>query len=66
MISLVRHNGFAVVVNADLIETVERSEGGATVVTLTTGNVLAVTDPPEAIVAAVVTYRRSLAAPAVT
>lgn len=48
------------IVNADLIETVERSEDGATVVTLTTGNVLAVTDPPEAIVAAVVEYRRSL------
>ncbi len=60
MISLVRHNGFPVIVNADLIETVERSEDGATVVTLTTGNVLAVTDPPEAIVAAVVEYRRSL------
>jgi len=64
MISLVRGNGRPVYVNADLIETVERAEGGQTQVTLTTGNVLAVTDSPEAVAAAVVAYRRSIAAPA--
>ena len=63
MISLVRGNGQPVIVNADLIETVERAEGGGTVVTLTTGNVLAVTDAPESVKAAVIAYRRSIVAP---
>lgn len=63
MISLVRQNGYAVIVNADLIETVERSQDGATVLTLTTGNVVAVADAPEAVLAAVVEYRRSLGVP---
>jgi uncharacterized protein YlzI (FlbEa/FlbD family) len=63
VISLVRENGQPVIVNADLIETVERADGGATVVTLTTGNVLAVADLPEAIRAAVVAFRRSVISP---
>jgi len=63
VISLVRQNGHPLIVNADLIETVELTDEGTTVVTLTTGNVLAVVDAPEAVRAAVVAYRRSIAAP---
>lgn len=62
MITLLRANGRPVIVNADLIETVERADGGETVVTLTTGNVLAVTDAPDAVAEAVVVYRRRIAA----
>jgi len=61
VISLVRGNGRPVIVNADLIETVERTNEGATVVNLTTGNVLAVNETPEAVLAAVIAYRRSIA-----
>ncbi len=60
MISLDRRNGHAVIVNADLIELVE-SIDDSTVVTLTTGNVLEVAQSPEAVLEAVVAYRRRIA-----
>jgi uncharacterized protein YlzI (FlbEa/FlbD family) len=60
MIALHRPGGHLVVVNADLIETVEADEEGATVVTLTTGNLLAVAESPEAVRECVVAYRRSI------
>ena len=60
MIALRRQNGQPLFVNADLIETVRQEEDGTTVVSLTTGNVLVVTDAPEAIRDAVVAYRRSI------
>ena len=59
MISLTRANGFPIVVNADLIELVERVEG-QTVVTLTSGNALAVAEEPAAVLEAVVAYRRRI------
>ncbi len=62
MIALSRPNGHPILVNADLLETVERS-GDRTVVTLTTGNVLEVTDSIEAVRDAVVAYRRRIVAP---
>ena len=89
MIALHRTNGHVVIVNADLLETVERSaapsfvasappfsdegkaaeqevapERGAatphevTVITLTTGNTLIVMEAPEAVIEAVVAFRR--------
>ena len=61
MITLHRRSGHSVVVNADLIETVERSNDGETLVTLTTGNVLAIEETPEAVVQATIAYRRSIA-----
>jgi uncharacterized protein YlzI (FlbEa/FlbD family) len=62
VIALSRPNGHPILVNADLLETVERS-GDRTVVTLTTGNVLEVTDSIEAVRDAVVAYRRRIVAP---
>ena len=62
MIALQRPNGKPILVNADLIETVESGEEGATVVTLTTGNALVVTDSPERIRASVIEFRRSIGA----
>jgi uncharacterized protein YlzI (FlbEa/FlbD family) len=59
MIALTRANGFPIVVNADLIELVERLEG-QTVVTLTSGNTLAVTEEPAEVLEAVVAYRRRI------
>jgi uncharacterized protein YlzI (FlbEa/FlbD family) len=64
VISLVRQNGHPVIVNVDLIETVERAADGTTVVNLTTGNVLVVVDTPEAVRDAAIAYRRSLGLPA--
>ena len=62
MISLQRPNGNALLVNADLIETVEQDDEGTTVVTLTTGNALVVTESPDAVREAVLAFRRSIAA----
>ena len=59
MISLQRPNGHPVIVNADLIETVERV-GETTVVTLTTGNVLEVVDAPEMVRDATIAYRHAI------
>ncbi len=61
MIALHRLTGHLVIVNADLIETVERSDEGETVVTLTTGNVLVVAEAPEVVRDAALAYRRSIA-----
>jgi uncharacterized protein YlzI (FlbEa/FlbD family) len=62
VITLHRRSGHIVIVNADLIETVERSNDGETVVTLTTGNALAIAEAPEAVVQATIDYRRSIVA----
>lgn len=61
MISLARRNGHPVVVNADLIELVESGPDGTTVVTLTTGNVLEVTQSPADVAEAAIAYRRRIA-----
>ena len=59
MIALLRPNGHEVFVNPDLIESAERDDGeGVTVVVLTTGNTLIVSDTPPAIVDKVVAFRR--------
>jgi uncharacterized protein YlzI (FlbEa/FlbD family) len=58
VISLTRPNGHPIVVNSDLIETVETADDGTTVVLLTTGNALAVTETPDGVCDAVVTFRR--------
>lgn len=63
MIALNRRNGFPIFVNSDLIETVEAAEDESTVVTLTTGNALVVTDSPESVREAVVEFRRRIAQP---
>jgi uncharacterized protein YlzI (FlbEa/FlbD family) len=61
MIALHRPSGQLVVVNADLIETVEADEEGSTVVNLTTGNVLAVSESPDGVREIALAYRRSIA-----
>ena len=64
MIPLVRLDGSEVVVNAELIATVEKTPD--TMLTLTTGHHLLVKDSVEDVVARVVEYRRRiLAAPTV-
>lgn len=60
MIALTRLNGHPVIVNADLIETVESADDGTTTVLLTTGNTLAVTEKPDAVREAVVEFRRRI------
>jgi uncharacterized protein YlzI (FlbEa/FlbD family) len=62
VIALSRPNGYPVLVNPDLFETVE-SVDGRTLVTLTTGNLLEVTESLDAVVDAVVAYRRRIGAP---
>lgn len=61
MIALTRTNGRPIIVNADLIETVESADDGTTVVLLTTGNTLAVSEGPGAVCEAVVVFRRRIA-----
>ena len=61
MIALTRPNGQPIVVNADLIETVESASDGSTVVLLTTGNTLGVTEKPDGVREAVIAYRRRIA-----
>ncbi len=63
VIILHRPSGHSIVVNADLIETVEAAEDGATVVTLTSGNTLVATETPEALRDAVIEFRRRISAP---
>jgi flagellar protein FlbD len=58
MIPLVRLDGSEVVVNADLIATVEKTPD--TMLTLTTGHHLLVKESVEDVVARVVDYRRSI------
>ncbi len=62
MIALSRPNGQPIVVNADLFETLERIDD-RTLIILTTGNVLEVTENLEAVVDAVVAYRRRIGSP---
>ena len=75
MITLRRLNGQEVLVNADLIETVERhgdqrravageASRGDTVVALTTGNRMVVQDQPDAIREKVLEYRSQIQAEA--
>jgi flagellar protein FlbD len=58
MISLTRLNGHPVLVNCDLIESVEESDG--TIVTLTTGSVLIVRDRTHEIEEKVVAFKRKI------
>ena len=60
MIPLVRLDGSEVVVNADLIATVERTPD--TMLTLTTGHHLLVKDSVEDVVTRVIEYRRKIVA----
>jgi flagellar protein FlbD len=61
MIYVTRLNHTSVVLNADLIESVETTPD--TVISLTTGQKQMVLETAEEIVARVVRYRRSIAAP---
>lgn len=63
VIELRRTSGHPVVVNADLIETIEIADDGTTSVVLTTGNLLVVRESPREIREAVVAFRRALLAP---
>lgn len=58
MITLTRLNGRPVMLNCDLIESVE--ENGETVVTLTTGNVVVVREPMAEIERRVVAFKQSI------
>jgi flagellar protein FlbD len=61
MIALRRLNGQALMVNADLIESLESTPD--TVVTLTSGNKLIVRDSPAEIADKIVEYKRKIHAP---
>jgi len=61
MIALRRLNGQALMVNADLIESLESTPD--TVVTLTSGNKLIVRDKPDEIAEKIVAYKRKIHAP---
>ena len=58
MIALTRPNGHPVVLNCDLIESVEQDS--ETIITLTTGNVVVVREPVEEIERRVVAFRRKI------
>jgi flagellar protein FlbD len=58
MIALNRLNNQPIMVNADLIETLESTPD--TVVTLTSGNKLIVRDDPDAIRTKIIEYKRSI------
>jgi flagellar protein FlbD len=58
VITLTRLNGQPVMLNCDLIESVERN--GDTVITLTTGNAVVVLDSLDEIEAKVVAFKRKL------
>jgi flagellar protein FlbD len=58
MIDLSKINGKAIVVNCELIESIEG--GSDTVVTLTTGSKIVVQDRPAEIVRKVIEYRRAV------
>jgi flagellar protein FlbD len=58
MITLTRLNGRPVMLNCDLIESIE--EDGHTVVTLTTGNAVVVRDRMEEIEQKVVAFKRKI------
>lgn len=61
MIELTRPNGQPVIVNCDLIESIEAN--GDTVITLTTGNALVVRDRMDAIERKVVAFKRKIYGP---
>jgi flagellar protein FlbD len=58
VIALTRLNGQPVMLNCDLIESVETN--AETIVTLTTGNVVVVREPMEEIERRVVTFKRKI------
>jgi flagellar protein FlbD len=58
VISLTRLNGQPVMLNCDLIESIERD--GETVITLTTGNAVMVREPLEEIERRVVAFKRKI------
>ena len=60
MIELTRPNGQPVMVNCDLIESIEENDG--TIVTLTTGNALVVRERMAEIEARVVAFKRKIRA----
>lgn len=62
MITLTRLNGQPVMLNCDLIESIE--EDGHTVVTLTTGNAVVVRDPMAEVEAKIVAFKRKIFGPA--
>ncbi len=64
MIALSRLNNHPIMVNADLIETLESTPD--TVVTLTSGNKLIVRDTPAEVQAKIIEYKRRIFAPAPT
>jgi flagellar protein FlbD len=69
VIALTRPNGQPVMLNCDLIESMERDgpstelTTGETIVTLTTGNVVIVREPLEEIEQKVVAFKRKIYAP---
>ena len=58
MIALTRLNSLSIMVNADLIETLEATPD--TVVTLTSGNKFVVRDSPQEIQAKIIEYKRRI------
>lgn len=58
MIKLVKLNGAAIVVNAEIIETVEATPD--TVINLVTGNRFIVRDPVDEVIAKIVEYRKQV------
>jgi flagellar protein FlbD len=66
VIALTRPNGQPVMLNCDLIESVEKDDAptdlrtGETIVTLTTGNVVVVREPLEEIEQRVVAFKRKI------
>ncbi|NLS45393.1 MAG: flagellar FlbD family protein [Firmicutes bacterium] len=58
MIKICRFDGSELVINADLIETIEATPD--TVITLTTGKKIVVADNVEAIVERVMDYKRAI------
>lgn len=61
MIGLTRTNGQPVMLNCDLIESIEQN--GDTIITLTTGNVVVVTEPMDEIERRVVAFKRKVYGP---
>ncbi len=60
MIRLRRPNGHRLILNADLIETIEASDDGSTSIVLTTGNLVVVAESPDTVREAVIAYRRAI------
>jgi flagellar protein FlbD len=61
VIALTRLNGQPVMLNCDLIESIEQN--GETVITLTTGNAVVVRETMEEIEQRIVTFKRKIYAP---